>query len=416
MILPGSESFRLRNNLRLLYVPSHLPLTYVSAYVEAGEAHETVDYCGAGDLVLGACFERNLRQRMESLGIIPTAGINSTRTRFDLCGTDLGAMLGCLSQMIRRPLFEEEGIVAGMNRTQRLQAKRCNHLDTIAFNGLRKLMYVGSMAMPEHSMAFSLDVEEVGDFWLSLYRPDVTTVVVSSSTEPSETIGLVNDHFGDWHNDAVAMRRIEANDVYASNSLRHSCITKPDASAAKIIFDAPNITESLFGTMPGDPALMLAMAILGRGTASRYCSWVLENGLCAGANTDSYFGCFGMHHAVGATTKDENVADVIGYLWRQMRFIAEGCISDEELQRARQYSITSLLSCTWADPAYEIGMAHLYGMPDLALRPQELFAGVSLSDVAEQMALLLPHFRAVVVTGNEQTSHEAESLLDDLMR
>lgn len=198
---------RLSNGMRLIVIPEHItPTVVVRGIVRSNEALQTApNKLGVADITSGlfsfgttSSSRIQLREQLDAIAAEVSAG---TSFSLDALSADFERGVQILADEELHPAFpaadfatvkgQEVGALTGAMTAP-------DHLTEVA---LDKALYPASdplqrFATPTTAGAVALD--DVKSFYRSVYRPDMTTVVVVGDVSPAAAKNIFERYFGAW--------------------------------------------------------------------------------------------------------------------------------------------------------------------------------------------------------------------------
>jgi zinc protease len=403
--------FYLPNGLRLIVVPNHTaPVFSYQTWYKVGSRNEVVGLSGIAHLFEHMMFKetKNLKlgvfdKTMESLG---APDMNA------FTGTDYTAYIQSLpiealdkvaylesermtNLMLTKEQLEPEREVVQNERKQRTE----NNPEGLIFEELQKLAYT-CHAYGRPVIGFEEDINRIStkdceEFYNAYYAPNNAVIVIVGDVKPEKALKVIQKHYGH-----IPASQINASVIAAEpeqNSERRKelrlTIQLPKTYMAYKIPDASH---------PDQVPLALLSTILSTGRSSRLYRALVDKGITLDANTGPNPGIDpGLFYITFSSQSSHTPAEAIAIVDEVIRKIQAEGVTKEELQRAKNKSLTEFYMGLVTNPAKAnfIGQGEVtYGDFSYSLHEMEQMHKATLEDiqrVAKQY--LVPERRSMVI-------------------
>lgn len=197
----------LPNGIRLIVQPEHVTHTViVRGSVQSNEAIQAApDKLGVGDITAGlfpygtATYDRiALREQLDKIAAEVSAGTDFT---LDVLSNQFDRGMQILAEEQLHPAFPETAFATVKQQEVGAltgQATAPDHLTEVALN---KALYPAddpTQRFATATTAGAVTLPDVKSYYASVYRPDLTTIVVIGDTTPAAALALVEKYFGGW--------------------------------------------------------------------------------------------------------------------------------------------------------------------------------------------------------------------------
>jgi len=416
--VPEPARVVLENGMVVYLLEDHeFPLVDARALIRVGGMLEPMEKVGlariTGEVMrtggTTAVSGDSLDRLLEGLGASVEIGIGDTQGSAGVSTLTEDAATGIrvLADLLRRPAFPEEKIQLAKTREHTSISARNDELQNILFREFPKLVWGAGHPYarhPEHASIEAIGRDDLVTFHREHFHPDRIILTVYGDFEAASMEALLRQAFGDWPR---------------SNRPLPPEPALPEAGATGIWFapkaDATN-SGILIGQLgmrmddPDYPAMSLLHEVLGGGFSGRLVNEIrTKRGLAY--DTGSSPGA-GMHHPgillVYAMTQADSTGATRGYLVEEVRKVLDAPVSAEELARARDAILNSLVFALSSKGAVLNRLAdyEYYGYPkDFLQRYQE---AVRRLGPAELQAAARRHMRpedmVTIVVGNAEVA------------
>jgi predicted Zn-dependent peptidase len=345
-----AERIELENGIVVFYMSDReVPLVSISATIRAGSIYDPPQKEGLAQLTAyllrtggtAGIKSAELDRRLDFLAASPYFSTSSENVSvdFSFLKSDMDECLHLLSEMMRKPAFEEEKIQLGLSQKLEELRRIEDNPQSLAFREFNRLLYPddlrGRYATP--ASIKNIARADLISFHSEYYFPANLVMAVSGDLSRREAIEAVQKHFGSWFSprpaDAPAPPPVkEADGLFF--------IDKPLSQATLI--------SGEFAASHNDPdfyAFSILDFIIGSGGfPSRIFSAVRNNeGLAYSAGSfyraRSGYGVFGTY----AFTKTSSTLRAGGMINDILRDAASGSIKQDELDWAKKSLLNALI-------------------------------------------------------------------------
>lgn len=345
--VPEPVRFELANGMVVYLLEDHeLPLIEAAAMIRTGSRWEPAEKAGlaaiAGTVMRTGGSEKfpgdALDEELDRLGasVETTIGEDSGRASVSVLKEDIDRGLVILADILRHPRFPEDKIeLAKIQQRDRI-ARRNDNPQAIVMREFRRIIYGKDSPyarQPEYDTVNSITRQDLIAFHREFFQPESVILAVWGDFEADTMRKKIEQIFGEWPRGGRPKPPVPPVDPAARDRAGIYQIVKDDM---------PNSWVGM-GFLAGrrdDPdyfALEVMNDILGGGFSSRLFNKVrTEQGLAyavgsmwaAGWDRPGHFVAYG-------STKTESTAQILESIRNEIRRLAEGGVTEEELARAK---------------------------------------------------------------------------------
>lgn len=344
---PEPVRFELPNGMVVYLVEDHeLPMISASALIRTGSRWEPAEKAGLAAIV-GAVMRTGgsekfpgdqLDEELDRLGatVETSIGEDSGRAVVSVLKEDIDRGLTILADILRHPAFPEDKIeLAKIQQRDRI-ARRNDNPNAIIGREFRRIIFGKDSPyarQPEYDTINSIKREDLIAFHREFFQPENVILAVWGDLQVAEMRKKIEQIFGSWPRGGRPKPPVPPVDPAARNRAGIYQIVKEDM---------PNSWVAM-GFLDGrrdDPdyfALEVMNDILGGGFASRLFNKVrTEQGLAytVGSNWAAGWDRPGYFIAIGST-KTESTVQILEAMRNEIRRLAQGGVTEEELARAK---------------------------------------------------------------------------------
>lgn len=341
--LQQAERIKLDNGMVLFYLADHeLPLVSISALVRAGSIYDPQGKEGVAELTAylmrtgGTAGMRSaeIDQRLDFLAASPSfsMSLDSASVHFSFFKSDLDTCVDLLSQMIRKPAFEEEKLQLAVAQKKEELRRIEDNPQRLAFREFNRLLYPGD---PRGRYATLTSIQQITRADLIAFHHEYffaanIMLAISGDLSREEAVNMIQKHFGNWTSarqalDAAPRPKQEAQGVFfIRKALPQSTVVSGEFTLSKNDpdFYAFSVLDFIIGS---------------GGFSSRIFSAVRNNeGLAYSAGSfyraRSNYGVFGTY----AFTKTSSTLQAVHLMNSILRDVAAGSITQAELDWAKK--------------------------------------------------------------------------------
>jgi zinc protease len=334
--LPATVTHTLANGLRVIVAPrSALPLATAVLSFSSGSRLDPPEHPGLTELTASLALRgaggrsgHALVSALAGLGLELTADVERDSTTLELTGLSpsLAQGLALMADVARRPNYDPARLARGLRLRAEDDADASE--DDIADDALDALVFrhadteSGVTAKPPRPLTRADLVRQHGRLW----RPDQAILVITGAADPQAILQLVEADFGDWRNPAQAPS-VPPPDGRAA-AARVVVINRPGAAVAEVAVGARVGTAS----DAQRAALELANMALGGSVSSRLSREIrVRRGLSYDVSSDLDLGRGGGKFSAHTETRNASAPEVAGLIIEQLRRLASGEMTSEEL-------------------------------------------------------------------------------------
>lgn len=345
--VPEPARFELPNGMVLYLVEDHeLPAISVAAMIRTGSRWEPAAKAGlasiAGSVMRTGGSEKfpgdQLDEELDRLGatVETSIGEDSGRAVVSVLKEDIDRGLTILADILQRPAFPQDKIELAKIQARDRIARRNDNPNAIAFREFRRIIYGPDSPyarQPEYDTINSITREDLIAFHREYFQPENVILAAWGDFRTAEMRDKVAKAFGDWPRGGRPKPAVPPVSAEAARRAGLYQIVKEDMPNSWVVM----------GFLAGrrdDPdyfALEVMNAVLGGGFASRLFNKVrTEQGLAytVGSSWGAGWDRPGLFTALGST-KTESTTQILESIRREIRTIAEGGVTEDELARAK---------------------------------------------------------------------------------
>ncbi|MFW6105742.1 MAG: M16 family metallopeptidase [Desulfovermiculus sp.] len=347
------ESFTLPNQARLLVIEDHeLPLVQIKILIRTGEvlvpegleglAQVMGEALRSGGSEAYAPDELNALLENKAADLSVSVDFESIQVTLDLLRRDLEDVLPVLGDLLAHPRFPEEKIALAKKQVLTEIARRNDDQQKVAFREFKRLVYgpdsvYGRLSQPE--TVRRIDREDVQSFYAQGFTGSNMLIGVVGDVAPDEIKGLMSED-------------LEAIPAGERTELEFPPVDVSKESDEKFIdMSGVNQISILMGHEGGlrrdedYAALQVMNSILSQGFSSRLFQRLrTRKGLAYSVYGD--YGSKAFYPGVflaGLKTKSANLDRAVKALKNEIRALHNEGVSKEELERAREEFLNSLV-------------------------------------------------------------------------
>lgn len=408
---PPFTDTTLTNGLRVVVVQkAEHPVLSLSLAVPAGSYFDPAGKSGLAELAAGLLTKgagsrsaEEIAAAIEGVGGTLTASAGSDFLAIDAAVLldDRQLAFDLLADVALRPSFAASELE--LLRTQTLSALALERSQpaAIASRTFARALYGEHPygRRPEEASVRSITRDDLVAFHAAHVRPAGALVVVAGALDPLEALALAQSAFGGWEGRAPTPPAPRPAPQRARSEIL--LVHRPGSVQSNIVVG--NTTW-----MPTDTrgyALTVANQVLGGSADSRLFTVLREQkgwtyGAYSGVTRSRQMGSFSATAEVRTEVTDSSLVELL----RQMRDVAEGGVTPEELER-QKLTLTGrfpLMVQTAAQVASQVANARLLGLPnDYVQTYRQRIAGVTMEQVrAAARAGMRADAALIVVVGD----------------
>jgi zinc protease len=423
--VPSPERFVLSNGMVIYLLEDHeFPLVDVRALMRAGSIYEPKEKVGLASVVSEvmrtggstSISGDSLDRKLESLGASVEISIEATegRATVSTLNTDIAEGLSILADLLRHPAFPEDKIDLAKKQERTAIASRNDEPMQIVFREFPKLIYGADHPygrQTEYATIEAITREDLIRFHEEFIQPDRMILSVYGDFETARIKPLLSKIFTSW---AKSTKPLPPDPVVSPKSPSGVYLAnKPDATNSIVVLGQVGIRID----DPDFPALAVLNQVIGGGFSSRLMNEIrTKRGLAyaTGASPGAEF-----HHPGAmfyyAATQTDSTAVTTGYVLHEVEKAISEPVSQEEVDRARDAILNSLVQTLSSKGAVLNRMAtyEFYGYPrDFLQTFQENIRKVTPADLQSAGTRRIhPKDFATVIVGNESRIVPAMTVL-----
>ncbi len=416
MEIPQPTRLTLDNGLVFYLLENHdFPVVDARALLQVGSVYDPPEKVGLATITgevlrsggsLGSTGDE-LDLRLESMGASAEISIGETRGNASVSALseDAPAAIEILADLLRRPAFPEDKLDLAKKQARTTVASRNDTPMDILVREFGKVLYGPDHPYARHEEYATIDAiarQDLVDFHREYFHPDRILLTVYGDFEPSKMEAAIRRAFGDWPKSTRPLPPLPEVPPLASKGTY--LIEKSDMTNSGVLIGQPSIRMD----DPDYPELELFSQILGGGFSSRLFNEIrTKRGLAysTGASLGANYDRRGAFIAFAVTQADSTVR-TLGHVRRNVEEILAAPVTDEELQRAKDSVLNSLVFDLASRSAVLARLAEYesYGYPaDFLQRYQAAIAEVTAEEIqlAAKRRIDAGEF-AVVMVGNPE--------------
>lgn len=345
--VPEPVRIELANGMVVYLLEDHeLPLIQAAAMIRVGSRWEPPEKAGLA-AITGAVLRTGgsekfpgdaLDDELDRLGAsVETAiGEDSGRASVSVLKEDIDRGLVILADILRHPRFPEDKIELAKIQQRDAIARRNDNPQAIVMREFRRIIYGKDSPyarQPEYDTINSITRQDLVAFHREFFQPENVILAVWGDFEAAQMRKKIEQIFGDWPRGGRPRPPVPPVDPAARDRAGIYQIVKDDM---------PNSWVGM-GFLAGrraDPdyfALEVMNDILGGGFSSRLFNKVrTEQGLAYAVGSQWAAGWDRPGHFVAyGSTKTESTVQILESIRHEIRRLAEGGVTEEELVRAK---------------------------------------------------------------------------------
>jgi zinc protease len=331
----------LPNGITLIVQPEDASDT-VSVYGHIKNRPETETNSGKDGVaqVLSALFNYGsehldrvaFQQALDSIGASERAGPDFS---VEILAQDFDRGVALLADNELRPALPADALRVVRNQIRQSVAGRMRTPAFLARKSLLESLFPKtdpSLREPIPENVSSLTMDDVLAYYHTVFRPDLSTIVVIGKIKPAKARAIIEKYFGDWH--ATGPKPVTDLPAVPINSF--AALTVPDESRVQ---DSVTLAEN-FALTRNDPdyyALALGNAVLGGGFYSTRLSIELRKntGLVYSVGANLQSGTTRSVYTVSYACDPGNVIKAANIVTRELTDMQSTTVSADELMRVK---------------------------------------------------------------------------------
>lgn len=349
--IPEVKREVLPNGMIVFLAEDHqLPIVGLSAKIKTGSVFEPADKIGLASITgmvmrTGGAGNRTgdqIDEELERLGASVETYIGGTEggASMSVLKEDVDKGLSILADILLDPKFDQDKIDLAKVQQKSGISRRNDQVGQIAAREFDKLIYGAQSPyarVPEYATIDNIKREDLVEFHKTYFHPNYTIIGVWGDFNAKDMIQKIKKAFAGWKPEKVEGLEFPKVDYKYHSSV--NLVKKDDVNQA-------NIYLGHIGGMMNDPdypAVSLMNNIFGGSFASRLFTKVRsEEGLAYHVG-GSYNFDFAYPDAfyVLCQTKSESTVKAINLMINEIRRLTQEEVTDEELNRAREYYLNS---------------------------------------------------------------------------
>lgn len=386
----------LPNGMVVYLLEDHeFPVVDARALIRTGDLYEPAGKTGLASMTgevmrSGGSLTMNgdsLDTVLEGLGASVEISIGETEGNASVStlSEDFETGVRILADLLRHPAFPEEKIELARTRMMTGISARNDEMMGILFREFPKLLYGADHPWARHTEYATVDAitrADLAAFHGRFFHPDRIILTVYGDFQTKKVEALLRRTFGDWPKAAMPMPP----DPPAPTPSREALFVanKADATNTGVLLGHAGFRMD----DPDYPAMMLLNEVLGGGFSGRLVNEIRSRrGLAY--STGSSPGA-DWHHAgtfvAFAMTQADSSAATAGYIMDELRKVLDTPVTDEEITRAREGILNSLVFTLSSKGAVlnRLAQYEYYGYPpDFLQRYQDALRTLTPADLRE---------------------------------
>lgn len=413
--VPSPERMVLPNGMVIYLLEHHeFPVVDVRALMRVGSIYESAEKVGlasvTGEVMRSGGTEKisgdDLDRKLESLGASVEIGIGETdgSATVSTLSADLEEGLRILADLLRNPAFPEDKIDLAKKQEKTSIGARNDDPMSIGFREFTKLVYGPDSPYARHTEYSTINAvtrDDVVRFHHDFIHPDRIIMTVYGDFETAKVKKLLTGIFGTWPKSTQPLPA----DPPINPAVQPGVYLAPKSDATNSIVLIGHV--GMKADDPDYPAVAMWNELLGGGFSSRLFNEIrTKRGLAyaTGGNPG-----VGFHHPQAlflyAATQADSTAATTGYVMNEVQKALTEPATQEELDRARDSILNSLVLTLSSKGAVLNRMAFydFYGYPkDFLTTYQESIRKLTPQDVlAAGQRKVHPAQFATFVVGNK---------------
>lgn len=376
-----------------LLADREFPLIDARALIRTGELYEPAGKVGlasiTGEVMRSggsvAVSGDSLDALLEGLGasVEISIGESEGNASVSTLSEDFETGLRILSDLLRQPAFPEEKIELARTKMKTAISARNDEMMGILFREFPKLLYGADHPWARHVEYATVDAitrVDLQAFHARFFHPDRIILTVYGDFDVKKMEALLKRVLGDWPRSTVPMPPDPPAPAPSREALYLA--NKADATNTGVLLGHAGFRMD----DPDYPAMALLNEVLGGGFSGRLVNEIrTRRGLAY--STGSTPGA-DWHHAgtfmAYAMTQADSSAATAGYIMDELRKVLETPVSDEEITRAREGILNSLVFTLSSKGAVlnRLAQYEYYGYPqDFLQRYQDAIRSLTPDDL-----------------------------------
>ncbi|KPL05592.1 MAG: hypothetical protein AMJ73_00240 [candidate division Zixibacteria bacterium SM1_73] len=346
--MPKVEKFELANGLKIFLVEDHeYPTIDLRAMVRVGSVFEPVSKIGLAS-VCGQVIRTGgttsvsgdeIDKELETMAATISTGIGrmSGYINVSVLKEDIDRTLEILTDILINPAFAEDKINLAKIQEKTMISRRNDDIGQITDREFRKLIYGQDSPYAHHPEYATIDAvtrQDTVDFYHEFFHPNNTIMAAWGDFETKEMLDKLKRNLEPWKSAEVKMSSPPKVDYDYKSTINY--IHKPDVNQSNIMIG------HIGGMMnnPDYPALSVMNSILSFDRMFKKIR--TDEGLAY--SVWGYYGAYFTYPGVfscGAQTKSESTVYAIDLMLKEMKWMTEEEVSDEELAKAKDQYLNS---------------------------------------------------------------------------
>ncbi len=216
--LPKAERILLKNGMILFYLQDkELPLISISALIRTGSMYDPPGKEGLAELTaylmrtggttqLGST---EIDERFDLMAASPSISmsLDSASVNFSFLKSDLDPCLDLLSQILRKPAFEEDKLQLALSLKKEELRRITDNPQKLAFREFNRLLYPDDPRGRYFTTASLQNIhqKDLMAFHRDYFYPANMMVAISGDISKKEAINKIRQYFGQWHDSRRAL-------------------------------------------------------------------------------------------------------------------------------------------------------------------------------------------------------------------
>jgi len=418
--VPPIQHHKLSNGIPVTLIEKHqVPLVDIALQIQVGTAMDPADKVGLASLTLamldegaGARTALQIADEIDFLGasLSTSAGYHTSAISLHTLLTRLDGALAIMSDVALRPAFPAEELER--QRKQRLTALAQAHDNP---NAIAAVLFNRTLFGEQHPYGQrtggvektlrAFTVQDLKNFHTTHFVANHARLIVVGEVTAKSVLPKLEAAFGKWKAGKISTptwpeaKQVADRQIYL--------VDKPGAAQSVIRIGrlgVPRLTEDYY-------AITVMNTILGGSFTSRLNQNLREqHGYAYGANSSFSFNHLPGPFMAGASVQTDATDKALGEFMKELQGM-RGEISDEEIQRAKNYEALSYPSSfqTAGEIASQLAELVTYGLPDtyfndyvtniLAVTKEQALAAAKKYVDPEKLAIVVVGDREKIETG-----------------
>jgi zinc protease len=414
--VPKPDRVVLPNGLVVFLLEDHdFPLCDARALVRVGSIYEPKEKVGLAGITgevmrTGGSVAMpgdSLDRRLEGLGASVEIGLGDTdgSASVSTLSDDFDEGLRILADLLRRPAFPAEKIDLAKNKEKTSISSRNDEMTDILFREFPKLVYGREhpyARTTEYATIDAIGRDDLVAFHRAWFHPDRIILTVYGDFRRAKVEKTIREAFGDWPRSTTPLPPDPP--VTDRTSAGFYFANKSDATNTGVVIGQVGMRLD----NPDYPAMALVNEIMGSGFSSRLTNEIrTKRGLAYATGSDVGAG----YHHPGtmifyAMTQADSSGRTTGYMREEIRKILAEPVTSEEINRARDGILNSLVFSLSSKRAVlnRLAQYEFYGYPpDFLQRYQERIRQLTPADLLEAAKRnIRPGDFVTMVVGNSE--------------